>query len=675
MRRLIHWLTPSTIAGRLVFWFLAIALLPLSVITLLTYSMAAYSLEQSVRNNLLVISEAKANQIETYAADKMRSVTAQARNPYVTEVCVNLTRSFNEDGVDSARHKALMERYRPYLSYYSQAFKYADLLLASPEGRIIFSANDSPLLGGDLVAGELDGTELAKLFDRAGKLLQTDASDFAFYKGMNDPAAFIAGPVLDSTGVLVGIFIMQIDNDDIYGVITDYTGLGATGETVVGSLQGDEVTYVAPLRSDASAAFRRKIRMGSNRSTRIQQAVRGGKGYGPGTDYRGLQTATVWTYLPSFRWGMVVKQDDAEAYALIHRQGYAMLAMAGTVIIPVVIVAMLIARSISRPIGQAVRLAERVAAGDLTAKVEVERVDETGRLLTAIATMTANLNSLIGRVQKSSIQLLSSATQIASTSTKQESTIRDFGTSTTEISAAANEISATSEELLGTVTEVTAVAHDTATVADVGRSGLAEMEKSMRQLEDATRSITQKLSVLSEKAAGITVVVTTITKVADQTNLLSVNATIEAEKAGDAGRGFRVVAREIRRLADQTAVATLDIERMVKDMQSAVSAGAMEMDRFRNEVRTSVQDVDKIAKQLGDIIEPIKALTSRFAQVNEGMRSQSLGARQIRDAMLQLSDGARQTAVSLDQFRNATNEMRGAVNGLNEEVTRFKISG
>ena len=113
---------------------------------------------------------------------------------------------------------------------------------------------------------------------------------------------------------------------------------------------------------------------------------------------------------------------------------------------------------------------------------------------------------------------------------------------------------------------------------------------------------------IREKAENINVVVTTITKVADQTNLLSINAAIEAEKAGEHGRGFLVVAREIRRLADQTAVATLDIENIVRLMQDAVSAGVMQMDKFSGEVRAGVQRVAEISAQTGQIIEEVRAL-------------------------------------------------------------------
>jgi len=140
------------------------------------------------------------------------------------------------------------------------------------------------------------------------------------------------------------------------------------------------------------------------------------------------------------------------------------------------------------------------------------------------------------------------------------------------------------------------------------------------------------------------------------------------------GLGFLVLAREIRRLADQTAVATLNIEQMVRHMQTAVSAGVMEMDKFTEEVRRGVGAVGEIGGQLGSIIEQVQTLSSRFESVNEGMRSQSVGAKQISEAMVQLTDGAQQTAGSLREFNNATDHLRGAVTDLRQEISHFKVS-
>ena len=141
-----------------------------------------------------------------------------------------------------------------------------------------------------------------------------------------------------------------------------------------------------------------------------------------------------------------------------------------------------------------------------------------------------------------------------------------------------------------------------------------------------------------------TQVVTTITKVADQTNLLSTNAAGEAEKAGEHGRGFLVVAREIRRLADQTAVATLGIGSMVRPMRGAVPAGALQTDKFGEEVRCGVGRVAEVNGQTGQIIAEVAALSERFGSVNEGMNNQSVGAQQINEAMGSSAANVRETS-------------------------------
>ena len=233
------------------------------------------------------------------------------------------------------------------------------------------------------------------------------------------------------------------------------------------------------------------------------------------------------------------------------------------------------------------------------------------------------------------------------------------------------EISTTSEQLLEATGDVMTSAREAAAVADEGREGLDSMAASMQHLDDAMNAFTRKLATISQRAAGITSVVTTIAKVAEQTNLLSVNATIEAEKAGESGRGFRIVAQEIRRLADQTAQATKDIERLVRDMQAAVAGGTMDMDRFRNEVGSRTGEVAAVSEKLGRIIEPVQSVTRSLEQVHQGMTAQSQGARQIRAAMESLRGDAAESATSLEAFAAALDAIRGVTTDLEAEVARF----
>jgi len=313
--------------------------------------------------------------------------------------------------------------------------------------------------------------------------------------------------------------------------------------------------------------------------------------------------------------------------------------------------------------------------GDLTGEMMIYRDrDVIAELSEGIQSMLENLNALVSQVQQSGIQVTSSSTEIAATAKQQEATVTEQAATTNQIKTTVTEISATAKELLNTMNEVTGVAWKTSENASQGQASLNSMAKTMQQMLDATAAISSKLAVLSEKAGNINTVVTTITKVADQTNLLSLNAAIEAEKAGEYGVGFSVVATEIRRLADQTAVATWDIEQMVKEMQSAVSAGVMGMDKFSEEVHRGVDEVGHVGSQLAEVIEQVQTLIPRFEEVNEGMQSQSLGAEQITEAMIQLNESTHQTADSLCQSNSAIEQLNSAAQGLQKGVSHFKIN-
>jgi len=318
-----------------------------------------------------------------------------------------------------------------------------------------------------------------------------------------------------------------------------------------------------------------------------------------------------------------------------------------------------------------VQYARQVAGGDLS--VAIQPQSERDEMGNALANMVRSLAALVGEVHKSGIQVNSSVTKIAATAREQQTTATEIAATTTEIGATSREITATSRELVRTMDEVATVAEQSATLAGSGQAGLAHMEETMHGVMAAAGTINAKLAVLNEKASNINQVVTTITKVADQTNLLSLNAAIEAEKAGEYGRGFSVVATEIRRLADQTAVATYDIEQMIKEIQSAVSAGVMGMDKFSDEVRRGMQDVQQVSGQLNQIIQQVQALAPRVDSVNEGMQAQATGAEQITQALTQLTEAAQQTVESLRQSNIAMEGLNQVSTGLRSGVSRFKL--
>lgn len=366
-----------------------------------------------------------------------------------------------------------------------------------------------------------------------------------------------------------------------------------------------------------------------------------------------------------------VRRSESDRADLLELLGWAPIFI---ILLAIPIVGRVHSLTVTQPLNRLMYALERMRQGDFTQRLTVQRHDEFGILSEGLNRLADNVSELVGQIQRSGVQVTSTSTEIAATAREQQSTSREIAATTAEIGAASKQITATSKDLVKTMNEVSQVAEQTAELAGSGHTAILHMETTMRQIMEASASITAKLAVLSEKTANINSVVTTITKVADQTNLLSLNAAIEAEKAGEYGLGFAVVAMEIRRLADQTAVATFDIEKMVKEMQSAVAAGVMSMDKFSEEAHRGVEEIRQVSTRLAQIIHEVQTLIPRFQTVNEGMHAQAAGAQQISDTLTQLTEAARQTAESLRQSNQAIEQLNSAARGLQSGVAQFKLS-
>lgn len=316
----------------------------------------------------------------------------------------------------------------------------------------------------------------------------------------------------------------------------------------------------------------------------------------------------------------------------------------------------------------------RASAGDLTGKVGVSGNDVIGQLGDGLARMVDNLQALIRSVQEACMQVTASATEIGASAKQQETTGIAQAKSSAEIRSTTKEISINTAKLLRTMEDAIIVADYTTSATAVAQNGLQRMDVTMQNMVSATGTITSKLAALSEKSSSINSVLVTITKVADQTNLLSLNAAIEAENAGQAGRGFAVVAGEIRRLADQTAASAWDIEQMLKEMQSAVSASVMGMDKFSEEIRRSVGEVMDVSNQLSGVMDQVQKMVPHFDAVLQGMQSQATGAMQISQTMGQLDDVSQQTLDSLKATSQAIRQLQYAAGTMQSSIANFIVA-
>lgn len=312
-------------------------------------------------------------------------------------------------------------------------------------------------------------------------------------------------------------------------------------------------------------------------------------------------------------------------------------------------------------------------ARDLTRRIEVRRRDEVGHLARQFNRFLAGLQDGLREAARASGSVAVVADDVAGAGRAQQQTAALLGASTQRIVAGVRQISDRATEIAGVAREVAEAVRASTADSTAGRQGLAEMNRTMEGLEQGTRSMGARLSSIAGLASTITGIVATMVTVTDRTNLLSVNAAVEAEKAGPHGRGFRVVAEEIRRLCDETAEATLQIEASVQSMQGAVESGVGEMRNFATQVDGSIATTGRVARQVAAVAVRVEGLGARFASLEEAVEEQSAGAGEIRDAASDLSRVAQESQQVAEAVGRSTEGLGQAVLALRGVIGQFRL--
>jgi methyl-accepting chemotaxis protein WspA len=622
LRRWLH-----SIAGRMILWFLVIGLVPCLALAALMFSAARSSLREATLRSLNLIVDTKIDEVQNYARERMREVDAISRGPTI----LKLLDEFQEANRQGAADAALPERAAAVFERFLESIGHQNAMLVSPDLRVFYSHRPGFRAGQDLGDDPIRDTPLHRALKACIAIKPATISAPDFYPSIDPdrPLVFVMQSVHDGKR-LAGLLAFQLDPATLDHLFARTARIDPDCVAYAGRAIGDEAVILTTL-PEAGEGVRTETRFPLDEpvAPALQAAVRGRRGSGEMPDYRGRESVVAWGYARELDLGVVARIESSAAYRRIAAlEGLTRNALLLTGL-AIVAAALLAARSIATPIRR-----------------------------------------LVNHARESVITVVSAANQIAAAAREQDRSAQDHGTSTMEVAAAVNQISATGRELERRMGVVQSSAGQASALVERGQAGLVEMHQEMVELVDSTGQINARLAVVSERAANINLAVTTIAKVADQTNLLSINAAIEAEKAGEAGRGFLVVAREIRRLADQTAAATLEIERIVQEMHQGVSASVMEMDKFQEQVRRGVHDVDRISAELGEVIQTVGRLLPEFRHVHEGMTAQVLGADQIREAMTNLSEGASRTAGSVREAHQAAESLRESIDRLRDDIAK-----
>ncbi|MFQ5660375.1 MAG: PAS domain S-box protein [Gammaproteobacteria bacterium] len=396
------------IAKKLLLVFLLISLLPLMLINVIDYQHSIKTVKQAVMYHLRVIAENKAGQIEAYIKARDRNIDILAGIPVVTRALEAFS-SVYPQGIETSEYLAVDDVFRQFLTFYKETSGFYDLFLISPEGDVVFSVLHEDDFGTNLIHGKYRGSALATSFIKSREGAKTELSDFSYYSPTRAPAAFLTAPVFRGDEV-VGVVALQYRAEEIYTLVQDYTGLGETGDIILAAREGGDAVILTPLRHDPGSAFPSKAPLDSPEDLPIQNAVNGGRGERVYVDQRGRKVLAAWLYLPSLRWGVVVKQDLDEIVASVHAQAKMKLLFSLLLGLVVLFVVLKLSKSITRPI---IALTETtkdiIAEGNLDKKVNVETADEIGVLAQTFNQMVSERKAAEEKLRNLSLALEQSA--------------------------------------------------------------------------------------------------------------------------------------------------------------------------------------------------------------------------------------------------------------------------
>lgn len=375
---------------------------------------------------------------------------------------------------------------------------------------------------------------------------------------------------------------------------------------------------------------------------------------------------------------IAINKKDATDAAAVSKDQYdnanvGVIAVSVIAVLMTVILAWLLTRSIVNPLARAVRAAEEIAAGDLTRAIHVDGKDEAAHLLLALSTMQRNLRQTLELIAGSSTQLASAAEELSVVTEQSSRGLQQQNNEIEQAATAVNQMTAAVEEVARNAVSTSEASQQSNQTARQGRDRVVETVKSIQGMTQQIQATTGLVEGLATQGRDIGKVLDVIRSIAEQTNLLALNAAIEAARAGEAGRGFAVVADEVRALAHRTAQSTTEIEQMVAGIQTRTGEAVQSMSRNTESTRTTLS----LASSAGDALELI---TEAIAQINErnlviasASEEQAQVSKEVDRNLVNIRDLAAQTAAGANQTSAASHELSRLAVELKAMVSRFVI--
>ncbi|RDH86218.1 MAG: methyl-accepting chemotaxis protein [endosymbiont of Escarpia spicata] len=508
------------------------------------------------------------------------------------------------DPIDGTQYGEWHAQFHPFLRDFQQRFGYYDIFLVDAEtGRIVYSVFKELDFATSLKNGAYANSGIGEVFRQANQANSPDfvaLSDFSPYlPSYQDQASFIASPVFDNEGGKLGVLIFQMPIDGINAVMTNdhqwkQAGLGDSGETYPVGADGrmrsnsrflieDKEGYLQAIR-DGGLSEEIVGLIGDKGSSiglhpietiGAKAALAGQSGFGIFPDYRNVPVLSAYAPLSfnGLNGAIFAEIDEAEAFAASDALSKQLLLISGGIALVLIVLAIAagvwFASRISKPILQLSRTIKDIEQNsDLTQRVAIQSSDELGMAAGAFNSLMKKFQNSLQQVNDASVQLATTSEETSVITEQTNTIVQNQLMETTQVATAMNEMSATVQEVANSTSNASETAAMANSEATAGQQAMEQTIVQIRQLALDVESTSNVIKTLEKNSGEINSVLDVIKSIAEQTNLLALNAAIEAARAGEQGRGFAVVADEVRTLASRTQASTEEINQMIEKLQS-----------------------------------------------------------------------------------------------------------